>query len=117
MVVPVLTCHENRHAERCESYSGCRNDALQFHSAEQVNDGSNSDTAPYCKSIERTSISIVALTRLQRSLVKVDNDGKTSHEEEEEYHPELADAHRVNLLLRLSVNSHLTLALVECLPE
>ena len=57
-----------------------------------LDDGSNAHTAPYSEGIERTCVGIVALTRLTRCLVEVDDDGKTGHEEEEEHHPKLADA-------------------------
>ena len=59
---------------------------------DEVVDSSNTNTAPYSVSIERTSISIVALTWLNRCLVKIYNDSKTSHEEQEEYYPELTYA-------------------------
>ena len=42
--------------------------------------------------IERTGVGVVALTRLARSLVQVEHDGDTGHEEQEEHHPELLDA-------------------------
>ena len=58
----------------------------------QVDDGCNADAAPDSVGIERAGISIVALTRLVGRLVQIDHDGESRHEEEEEYHPELAYA-------------------------
>ena len=51
------------------------------------------NTNPNSECIERTGISIIALTWLHWSLVQIENDGKTRHKEQEEYHPELTDSY------------------------
>ena len=60
----------------------------ESHNAKAPQSG-NTHANPYSESVERASISIVTLTRLSGSLVKIQHDGNTGQEEEEEYHPEL----------------------------
>ena len=90
MVVPCLRSHLYRHkyTERAD-YSTGRAAIFEHILLEQISNGCHSQTYPNGKSIERASISIVALTRLHRSLVEVDDDGKSCHKEKEEDHPEL----------------------------
>ena len=58
---------------------------------QQADNACHTHTNPDGKSVERTSIRIVTLTRLTRRLVQVEHDGYTGHEEEKEHHPELLD--------------------------
>ena len=84
---------------------------------EPVDDGSHTHAAPDGEGIEGAGIGVVTLTGLHRCLVQINHDGQTSHEEEEEYYPELADANGiVNRILR-AINHHFLLAGVPSLPE
>ena len=60
-----------------------------------MDNGCYAHTAPDGKCVERTCIGIIALTRLHRCLVQVDDNRKTCHKEQEEYYPELTDANRI----------------------
>ena len=93
VVVPCLRSHLYRYEKTGNAYDGGNDSSVTLETAGDLFDDScNTHTAPYSEGIERTSVGIVALTRLHRCLVEVDDDGKTCHEEQEEHHPELADA-------------------------
>ena len=94
MVIPCLRSHLYRHEhteQSNNSSNGCWVNALHL-TGNHVVKCSHTHTTPYCESIERTGISIVALTGLHRCLVKVNNDGQTCHKEQEEHNPELTYA-------------------------
>ena len=57
-----------------------------------MNQSCHTHTNPDGEGVERTGVGVVAFARLARSLVQVEHDGNTGHEEEEEDHPELLDA-------------------------
>ena len=93
MVVPGLRCHLYRNEQCYYCNDSSDKGAVEFQSLlEVVNDSSNTHTTPDSEGVERTGVSIVALTRLHRRLVKIYNDSETRHEEQEEYYPELSYA-------------------------
>ena len=97
MVVPRLTHHLERHEYTKHRGYSCWQYAKLFRgflaglegTTQEISQRSHAHTNPNGKSIERTGIRIVTLTRLHRGLIQIEHDGKTCHEEEEEYHPEL----------------------------
>ena len=91
MVVPCLAYHLNRNKQ---SQYGCQDSGWLFADLlfQPFGNTCHTHTNPNGKGIERTGISIVAFTRLERSLVQIKHNGQTCHEEKEEYHPELLDA-------------------------
>ena len=93
VVVPRLRCHLYRY-EQTDNADDCGDGCfVTLQSAIQLlNYGCHAHTAPYCEGVERTGVGVVALTGLHRGLVEVDHDGESGHEEQEEHHPELADA-------------------------
>ena len=93
MIVPSLRSHLYRHEQTGYTKHAGKSHIIGLELLlEHIVESQHTKTTPYSVCIERTGIGIVALTRLLRSLVKIEHDGKTSHEEEEEYHPELAYA-------------------------
>jgi len=91
VVVPSLAHHLYRH-EQAKYGSQDSSRLFTYLLFQPTGHTSHTHTHPDGKGIERTGIRIVAFTRLHRSLVQVEHDGKTGHEEKEEYHPELLDA-------------------------
>ena len=93
VVVPSLRSHLYRYEQTGHAYHAGKSHIIGLELLlEHIVESQHTKTAPYSECVERAGISIVALTGLLRSLVKIEHDGKTGHEEEEEHHPELADA-------------------------
>ena len=93
MVVPGLRSHLYRHEQTGYAYNTCNGYIIALYLLlEHIVNSQHTKTTPNSVSVERACISIVAFTRLLRSLVKVEHDSKTCHEEQEEHNPELADA-------------------------
>ena len=122
VVVPCLGSHLDGDDETDDSYDS-GDDGLSLFtcqlelSREPVDDSGHTHTAPDGEGIERACIGVVALTWLHRCLVQVDDNGKSCHKEEEEHHPELADADGVVDRLLRAVDHLLALTGVPCLPE
>ena len=93
VVVPSLADHLQRHGEchnRCDAGGG---EMGQFAETTQTFDESrDAQTDPNGKRVERTGIGVVTFARFARSLVQIEDNGQTGHEEEEEDNPELLDA-------------------------
>ncbi len=89
MVVPCLTRHLYGHDQAQQRHNGCHGSAAELVFLKNVDDCRHSDSAPYSERIERACVSIVAFTRLHRCLVKIEDNSKSGHEEQEEHHPEL----------------------------
>ena len=93
VVVPGLRHHLYRHQEAEHADDGSECHAVHLHTlAKEVVEGCDTHAAPDSEGVERAGISIVALTRLYRCLVQIDDDRQTCHEEQEEDDPELTDA-------------------------
>ena len=93
MVIPCLADHLNRNEQTHETEGSDSNRAFDLEIfLHQINQGCHAHTTPNGKSIERTGVSIVTLTRLHRRLVEVDDNGKSCHEEQEADYPELTNA-------------------------
>ena len=102
MVIPVLTYHLERHTKAKHTKNG-RNDGVLL-LGQLLNNGDqtcHTHADPDGEGIERTRVSVVTFSWLIRSLIEVEDDGQTRHEEEEEYHPEALN----------------TLLTRECLPK
>ena len=93
MVVPCLRSHLHGNQQTESAQHGTIHLLLlEDIFIEQIADSGNTQANPDGKGIERTGIGIVALTRLNRSLVQVKHNGQTRHEEQEEDYPELLHA-------------------------
>ena len=93
VVVPGLRHHLYRHQKAEHADDGGECHAVHPHTlAKEVVEGCDTHAAPDSEGVERAGISIVALTRLYRCLVQIDDDRQTCHEEQEEDDPELTDA-------------------------
>ena len=90
VVVPRLAHHlqGHRHTEH-RSYTGGNRGRKFSKTTQSIGNRCHTETNPDGKGIERTSIGVVALTRLLGRLVEVEHDGQPRHEEEEEHDPEL----------------------------
>ena len=92
MVVPGLRSHLKRDNDSSYGdYSGYSHFGfLGFQlPAEDIPKCCHTHAAPDGEGIEGTGVGVVALTRLHRCLVQVDDDGESGHKEQEEDDPEL----------------------------
>ena len=92
VVVPSLADHLQGHADAGERGNGCGENGLLQQFLKQRSEGCHAETNPDGESVERTGVGIVTFARLAGSLVQIEHNGKSRHEEQEEDHPELANA-------------------------
>ena len=118
MIVPGLAGHLDGDEDSGYSYySGYDKVLFLCLAIEPVDDGCYAHATPDGEGIERTCISIVTLTGLHRCLVQIDDDGETSHEEQEEHHPKLSDTNGVVDGLFRTIDCDLTFTGIPSLPE
>ena len=101
VVIPSLAHHLQRHEHTDKRCNRSHNDVAtlverlvhlleeEFH---QIEDSGDTHTHPDSECVERTGKSVVAFARLAWSLVEVEHDSDTCHEEQEENHPELLNS-------------------------
>ena len=89
VIVPSLTGHLYRHKQAEQRHkSSCGNGLFLDQTVDIMDKSRHAHAYPDGKGIERTGVCIVALARLQRSLIQIKHYGKPCHEKQEEDHPE-----------------------------
>ena len=92
MVIPRLRSHLHRNKKTNQRSKSRYGGTAKLKFLQTFDYSQNTKANPNGKSVERAGISVIALTGLCRSLVQIDYNRNSGHEEEEENHPKLADS-------------------------
>ena len=88
VIVPRLTGHLHRHQQTQATHDGACHIMLE-HPAEPFGHSCHAHAGPDGEGIERAGVGVITLSGLHGSLVQIDYNGQTGHEEEEEDDTEL----------------------------